>query len=93
MFKPFIAEFLKWTLPSLNIVRTIVPHTALTQKSKVANSADPDVMPNYEPFHPCALFVNQLFWSTGLKWLTVDHCYYINALMTSKTINQPPTHK
>ena len=26
MLKPFIPEFLKWTLPSLNLVRTIVPN-------------------------------------------------------------------
>ena len=38
----FIPEFLKWTLPSLNLVRTIVPNRNLSQKSKYNCSVDPD---------------------------------------------------
>ena len=34
LIKPFIPMSLKWTLPSLNLVRTIVPNRGLSQKSK-----------------------------------------------------------
>ena len=33
MLNPFIPEFLKWILPSLNLVRTIVLNRGLSQKS------------------------------------------------------------
>ena len=45
---PFFPEFLKWTLPSLNLARIIVPKRGLSQKSKLmVKSVDPDETVHY----------------------------------------------
>ena len=48
----FIPKFLKWTLPSLNLVRTIVLNRGHSQKSKQnGNNVDPDEKAHYAPSH------------------------------------------
>ena len=50
---PFIPEFLKWILPSLNLVRTIVPNTGFSQNlNRTTDSVDPDERAHYESSHP-----------------------------------------
>ena len=44
--------FLKWTLPSLNLVRPIFPKgVSVKDQSRMANSVDPDETTHCEPSH------------------------------------------
>ena len=45
LVKTFTPEFLKWTLPSLNL------DTFIVANNRMANSVDPDEMAHYEPSH------------------------------------------
>ena len=73
-FNSFIPEFLKWTLPSLNLELSTDVNVGFSVKSKIKkpNNVDPDETAHYEPsqldlhcFHRC------LFWSAGLKRLKI----------------------
>ena len=68
---PFIPEFLKWILSSLNLVRTNAPNRGLSHKSKqISNSVDPDEMARYEPSHLDLHCLHMyLFWSPRLNGL------------------------
>ena len=49
-YNPLTSEFLKWTLPSLNLDTYIVANRGFSQKSiTIANSEDPDETGSYEP--------------------------------------------
>ena len=52
-FNPFTPEFLKWTLPSLNLDSSIVANRnkSKTFSNRIANSVDPDEMAHNEPSH------------------------------------------
>ena len=51
-FNPFTPEFLKWTLPSLNLDMSIVANGVSVQnKNRMGNIVDPDEMAHYEPSH------------------------------------------
>ena len=43
--KPFTPEFLKWSLPSLNLDKSIIENRSFS-----LNSVDPDEMNSYEQF-------------------------------------------
>ena len=57
----FTTEFIKWTLPSLNLDKSTVENRGVCQnprtgrqskfKNRKANSVDPDKMACYEPSH------------------------------------------
>ena len=49
LFNPFIPEFLKWALPSLNLFRTIDQNRGLSQESKQNDSVNPDKTAHNEP--------------------------------------------
>ena len=63
--KPFTPEFLKWSLPSLNLDKSIVENRSFS-----LNSVDPDEMNSYEQscldLHP---WQRHLHWSARLKRL------------------------
>ena len=61
---PFIPKFLKWTLPSFNFVRTIVPNSGLSQKSKQNGKQCRAISSG------STLFEKDLFRSAGLEGLT-----------------------
>ena len=52
MRNPFTPEFLKWTLPSLNLVICIIDQSGFSKISIAEwHSVDPDEMATYEPTH------------------------------------------
>ena len=53
MINRFILEFLQWTLPSLNLVRTIVLNRDLSSKFEIElqTDVDPDETAQIEPSH------------------------------------------
>ena len=51
-YNPFFAEFLKWTLLSLNLNICPLLQTDIDKnKNRMANSVDPDEMDHHEPSH------------------------------------------
>ena len=85
MINPFIPEFLKWTLLSLNLDISTDAKRGLSQKQKnrMANSVDADDMACYKPSH-LDLHVHclhrYLFWSARLKGL-------VRIVVTTHTID------
>ena len=71
--KPFTSEFLKWTLPPLYLVMSIIVNRVfflLRIINRLENSVDPDEMAHYEPSHlDLYCLCRCLYWSTGLKGL------------------------
>ena len=70
---PFSRDFLKWTLPSLNLDMSTNTNRRFRLKSKntIANSIDPDEKAHYKPSHLDLHCLHRyLFWSTELKGLT-----------------------
>ena len=71
---PFITEFLKWTLPSLNLDTSILANRGSVrnqlQNDKMANSEDPDETAHNEPSHQdLHCLQKHLFWAVRLKRL------------------------
>ena len=87
----FIPELLKWILPSLNLVRSIVPNRSFLVKNKnrMANSADPDesrLIRIYAVCTKCVLFcraervkrvVINVAWARLSSFDTLDSCIVI----------------
>ena len=72
---PFIHEFLKWNLPFLYLVMSIVVNRLffflLKNINRLANCVEPDEMAHYEPSHLDLRSLHRyLYRSTGLKGLT-----------------------
>ena len=77
-FNPFTPEFLKWTLPSLNVCISNIGVSDLSQKKKkkkkkknetrMSNSVEPDEMAHDEPSHlDLDCLQRYMLWSAGLK--------------------------
>ena len=67
-FNPFNPEFLKWTLPSLNLDTSIVANSKIN--NWITNDVDPDEMAHYEPSHlDLHCLQRYLYWSKGMKEL------------------------
>ena len=80
---PFIPGFLKWIIPSLNLVRTIASFKVFSQnKNRMANSVDPDETAHYEPSHQDLHCLQKLFWSAGFKvFIDVQMCKVISNVL------------
>ena len=70
MFNAFTPEFLKWSLQSLNLEKSIDANKDFSlNKNGMANSVDPDETGCYEPSH-----IKYLFLSPGLKRVKITLC-------------------
>ena len=77
MINPFIPEFLKWTLPSLNLDMSTASNRGFSVKieNRLANHVDPDEMALYELSHlDLHCLHRHPFWSARLKGLK---CYVV----------------
>ena len=69
-----IPEFLKWTVPSLNLDMPTDANRGFQCKikNKMANSVDPDETAHYEPSHLDLHYLQRyLCWSVGMKGLNI----------------------
>ena len=75
IFNLFTLEFMKWTLPSLNLDTFIVTNTDFSHKSTTEwQTVDPDGTAHYKPFHlDLHCLQGYLYWSAEMKGLILSH--------------------